>query len=55
MNNLKNINMEDLSISNNNLNKHQSFEEAGQINNFEDEIMKQDSIGDNKFDENLLD
>lgn len=46
--------MEFLSISPNaNLNKFQSFDDSAQINNFEDEIMKPDGSGENKFDENI--
>lgn len=48
--------MELLSISpNTNINKFQSFDDTAQINNFDDEIMKQESPGENKFDENILD
>jgi len=47
--------MDELSISNNNSNKFQLFEDAGQINNYDDKMMRQDSIGENKYDENLLD
>ena len=48
--------MELLSISpNSNLNKFPSFDDTAQINNFEDEIMKPESSGEDKFDENILD
>lgn len=48
--------MELLSISpNTNINKFQSFDETAQINNFEDELMKQESAAENKFDKNILD
>lgn len=56
--NLKNTNtnkMELLSISNTNPNKSQSFEEFIQLNNFEDEIMRPDSVSENKFDDNFID
>lgn len=46
--------MELLSISPNaNMNKFQSFDETAQINNIEDEMMKHDSAGENKFDKNI--
>jgi len=47
--------MELLSIFNTNPNKSQSFEEYAKLNNFEDEIMRPDNVGENKFDDNFID
>jgi len=50
------INIEEINISNNNLNKLKTDEELGQLSNFDDEKRnKQNNILDNRFDENILD